>query len=142
MEPCVSSSLCCARSTYESCLNDLGITKEINKARFKDRVLNYFPNSQEQNNGKNVILILEQGMQQMLKTSVECSNYQEDALILMKAAKIVRNDIFFQVHLILMPPFLMDVNNSLCLPVLSCWLIYCLKVVTLWINTKQTHSHV
>ena len=30
----------------------------------------------------------------MLKTSVECCNHQEDALTLMKAAKIVRNEIF------------------------------------------------
>ena len=30
-------------------------------------------------------------MQQMLKRSVECSDYQDDALTLMKAAKIVRN---------------------------------------------------
>ena len=66
-------------------------TKEINKARFKDRVPNCFPNAQEQNDGKNIILIFEQGMQQMLKTTVESSNYQEeDALILTKAAKIVR----------------------------------------------------
>ena len=82
------------RQIYESRLHDLGITKEINKVHFKKRVLNYFPNAQEQNDGKNVVLVFEQGMQQMLKTSVECSNHQEDALILMKAAKIVRIEIF------------------------------------------------
>jgi hypothetical protein len=48
------------------------------------------PNAQEQNDGKNVF---EQGMQQMLKKSVGC-DYQEDMLILMKAARIVRTDIF------------------------------------------------
>ena len=52
---------------------------------FKERVLNYFPNAQEQNDEKNVILVFEQGMQQMLKPSVECSHYQQDALILLKA---------------------------------------------------------
>ena len=82
------------RQIYESRLHDLGITKEINKVCFKERVLNYFPNAQEQNDGKNVILVFEQGMQHMLKTSVECSSHQQDALILMKAAKIVRNEIF------------------------------------------------
>ena len=55
------------RQIYESRLHDLGIRKETNKVRFKDRVLDYF------------------------KTSVECSDYQDDALTLMKAAKIVRN---------------------------------------------------
>ena len=82
------------RQMFESRLHDLGITKEINKVRFKERVLNYFPNAQEQNDGKNVILVFEEGMQQILKTSMECNNYQEDALTLMRAAKIVRNEVF------------------------------------------------
>ena len=82
------------RQIYESRLHNFGITKTINKVRFKDRVLNYFPNAQEQSDGKNIILVFEQGMQEMLKTSVECCNHQEDALTLMKAAKIVRNEIF------------------------------------------------
>ena len=47
------------RQIYESRLHDLGITKEINKVCFKERVLNYFPNAQEQNDGKNVILVFE-----------------------------------------------------------------------------------
>ncbi len=42
---------------------------------------------------KNIILIFEQGMQQMLKTSMEC-DYQENVLILKKAARIVHDDIF------------------------------------------------
>ena len=41
------------RQIYGSHLHDLGITKEINKFHFKERVLNYFPNAQEQNDGKN-----------------------------------------------------------------------------------------
>ena len=82
------------RQAYVNRLRNLGIIKEINKVRFKERILNYFPNAQEQNDGKNIILVFDKGMQQMLKTSMECSNHQEDALILMKAAKIVRNEIF------------------------------------------------
>ena len=137
---CFKFSVLC--QIYENRLHDLGITKEINKVRFKEKVLNYFPNAQEQNNGKNIILVFEQGMQQMLKTSVECINHQEDALILMKAAKIVRNESFHHMGLTLMALSLMDVNNSLCLPVLRCWSIYCLKVVTLVIKTPLTRSHV
>ena len=83
------------RQIYENRLHDLGIDiKEVNKGRFKQQVLEYFPNAQEQNDGKNTILIFEQGMQQMFKRSIQESDYQEDALILMKAAKIVRNEIF------------------------------------------------
>jgi len=52
-------------------------------------ILNPFPSAQEQNDGKNVILVFEQGIQQMLKSSMQSSN-QEDVLILAKAAKIVR----------------------------------------------------
>ena len=78
---------------YENRVGNLGISKEVNKVRFKERVLEYFPNSQEQNDGKNVLLVFEQGMQQMLKKSEGC-DYQEDMLILMKAARMIRNDNF------------------------------------------------
>ncbi len=81
------------RQMYESRLGDLGISKEVNKVRFKERVLLHFPNAQEQNDGKNVILVFDQGLQQILKKSME-SDSQEDMFILMKAARIVRNDIF------------------------------------------------
>ena len=83
--------------------------------------LNYFPNAQEQNDGKNIIIVFEQGMQQMLKTSVECSSHQQDTLILMKATKIVCNEIFHHMDLNLMALFLMIVNKSLYLPILRCW---------------------
>lgn len=52
------------------------------------RVLNYFPNANKQNDGSNVILVFEQGMQQMSKTFVECSKHQQDALILLKLQKL------------------------------------------------------
>ncbi len=81
------------RQMYENRLCNLGLSKEINKVRFKQQVLAYFPLAQEQNDGKNVILVFEHGMQELLKKSMEC-HYQENALILMKAARIVRNDIF------------------------------------------------
>ena len=68
------------RQMYENCLGNLGISKEVNKVRFKERVLEYLSNSQDQNDGKNVLLVFEQGMQQMLKKSVQF-DYQEDMLI-------------------------------------------------------------
>jgi len=42
--------------------------------------------------GKKKILVFEQGMQQMLKQAMTC-DYEGDALLLAKAAKIVRRDI-------------------------------------------------
>ncbi len=45
------------RQLYESRLLILGIDKEINKVRFKEQVLKYFTNAQEQSDGKNKVLV-------------------------------------------------------------------------------------
>ena len=81
------------RQLYESRLHILGINKEINKVLFKKQVLEYFTNAQEQSDGKNKVLVFEKGIQQMLKQTMKC-DHEGDALILMKAARIVRKDIF------------------------------------------------
>lgn len=78
---------------YESRLADFGIRSEVNKVCFKEQILKHFPYSQEQSDGKNLILVFEKGMQQMLKQAME-TDYEGDALILAKAARIVREDIF------------------------------------------------
>ena len=62
------------------------VEKEINRVRFNERVLEYFSNAQQQIDGKNLVLVFEQGM----KNSMQC---EENAMTLMKVAKIVRNDI-------------------------------------------------
>lgn len=41
-----------------------------------------------------MILVFEEGMQQMLKQTMKCDHDEGNALILMKAARIVREDIF------------------------------------------------
>ncbi len=58
----------------------------------KERVLAYFPQAQEQSDGRNKVLVFEHGMQQMLKQAIAC-DYEGDALVLAKAAKIVRREI-------------------------------------------------
>ncbi len=40
---------------YESRLKDFGISKEINKVRFKERILSHFPEAQTQSDGKNIV---------------------------------------------------------------------------------------
>ncbi len=52
----------------------------------------YFPQAQEQSDGKNIVLIFPEGMQQMLKEAMNCG-HEGDAAILAKAAKIIRNKI-------------------------------------------------
>jgi len=52
-------TFCSLHQMYEGHLQILGIGKEINKIRFKECVLRYFPNAQEQNDGKRAILVFE-----------------------------------------------------------------------------------
>lgn len=72
---------------YEKRLKCLGVQKETNRTRLKEKVLAYFPQAQEQSDGKNNIMVFEQGMQ-----LVEC-DYEGDALLLAEVAKIVRKEI-------------------------------------------------
>lgn len=81
-------------SLYVSRLEDLGIEKLINKTRLKVDLLEYFPEAQEQFDGRNIIFIFKHGMRNMLKEALKKRNFSEDAAILAKAATIVRNDIF------------------------------------------------
>ena len=81
------------RHLFEKRLLDYGIDKEMNKVLFKKKFLQHFPEAQAQSDENNVILIFEQGMQQMLKQAIN-SNYESDAILLSKAAKIIREDIF------------------------------------------------
>ena len=57
-------------------------------------MLEYFSEAQEQRDGKNTVPIFEEGMKQMLKDALNKHDFDEDAIILAKAAKIVREDIF------------------------------------------------
>ena len=77
---------------YEKRINYLGVEKEVNRSRFKESILSYFPQAQEQSDGKNKILVFEQGMQQMLKQATAC-DYESEALLLAKVAKIIRKEI-------------------------------------------------
>ena len=75
---------------YENRLQKLGIVKEINRTRLKEKILARFP--QEQFDGKNNVLVFEQGMTLLLKQNM-ASDYEGDALVLAKAANIVRREI-------------------------------------------------
>ena len=50
-------SLC---ELYENRMLELGISKEINRVRFKEQLPKYFPHTQDQSDGKNVILVFKQ----------------------------------------------------------------------------------
>jgi len=73
-------------------LSYFGIPKEINKVQFKEQVLLRLSEAQAQSDGKNMLLVFDKGIQQTLKQAVNC-NYEDDAIVLSKAAKITREDI-------------------------------------------------
>jgi len=74
---------------YEKRLNCSNITKEVKRSEFREKLLVKFPQAQEQSNGKNKILVFEQGMQQVLKQVMMETNYENEAVTLAKATKIV-----------------------------------------------------
>lgn len=52
----------------------------------------HLPEAQAQSDGKNTLLGFDKAMQQILKQAVNCS-YDDDAIVLSKAAKIIHEDI-------------------------------------------------
>ena len=97
------------RFLHESHLKDFGISK----VRFKEQLLSHFSEAQTQSDGKNILLVFEKGMQQLLKQAYD-TNYKNDALILSKPAKVVRKDIFNSSVFNLMVVLLVIASKSLC----------------------------
>ena len=81
-------------SLYVERLKDLGIGKTINKTRLKAKLLEAFPTVHEQSFGQNILFVFEEGMRSMLSDALVIRDFSEDALILSKAAAIIRKDMF------------------------------------------------
>ena len=81
-------------SLYVNHFKDLGILKTVNKTRLKDLLLNYFSGAQEQYDGRNTIIIFSQAMRTMLKKAIDKRDFSGDAIVLAKAAAIIRNNVF------------------------------------------------
>ena len=81
-------------SLYESRLEDLGNAKSVNKTRLKERLLEYFKEAQEQFDGRNTFLVFKEGMRNMIQDALKKRDFSEDAVILARAASIIRKDIF------------------------------------------------
>ena len=81
-------------SLYVERLKDLGIGKTINKTRLKAKLLEAFPTVHEQSLGQNILFVFEEGMRSMLSDALVIRDFSEDALILSKAAAIIRKDMF------------------------------------------------
>ena len=66
---------------YEQRIETLGFQREINRGRLKEKILQNFPQAQERSDGKNKLLVFEQGMQQMLK-QIAKADYEGETLLL------------------------------------------------------------
>ena len=76
-------------------LVQLNVAKEIHKTRLKQRILNYSHQEiQEQSDGRNVVLVFNADMKRIIKDVLSFQQLESDDLILSKAAKMVRQQIF------------------------------------------------
>lgn len=97
IEDCVEEGTFCFKFSelhelYENRLKILGVEREINRIRLKEEVLGYFPQAQEESDGKNKVLVFEEGMREMLQQAMS-SDYEHEVLLLAKTAKLVRKEI-------------------------------------------------
>ena len=77
---------------YRNRLKVLGVDKEVNRGRFREKIMEYFPYAEELSDGKNMILVFQQRIQEMLKEAQK-QDFEEDTMVLAKAAKIIRKEI-------------------------------------------------
>ncbi len=76
-------------------LQALGITKTINKTRLKEDIMsNFLGHCTEETDGKNITLVFKEVLKEMLKDKLESRDFQSEALLASKLAKIIRKEIF------------------------------------------------
>ena len=85
-------------SLYESRVEDLGNAKSVNKTRLKERLLEYFKEAQEQFDGRNTFLVFKEGVRNMIQDDLKKRDFSEDAVILTRAASIIRKDMSVSRH--------------------------------------------
>ena len=56
-------------------------------------MLEHFSEAEEQTDGRHVVLIFKEGMKDVIRDTLKCRDFDEDALNLAKVAKIIRKDI-------------------------------------------------
>ena len=80
---------------YEQRLKEFGVDIAINKTRLKEKLLEHFSDMglQEQYDGRNTVLLFPEGMQQVLKDAHLDHDYDNEALLLTKVARICRQEI-------------------------------------------------
>ena len=80
---------------FEDRLSKLGVGKSINKTRLKNQLLEQFHGEcQEQHDGKNVLLVFNEGLKKILKESTSNRNLESEAISMAKLVKVIRQEIF------------------------------------------------
>ena len=73
-------------SLFEGRLQDLGVTKTVNKTRLKKALLEHLEDAQEQHDGKNMVLVFKEGMRNVLKEALKTRDFSDDAAVLSKSS--------------------------------------------------------
>ncbi|KAG1666280.1 putative aldolase class 2 protein [Nymphon striatum] len=80
---------------YVSRLHNLGVDKPIHKTRLKIQLLGHFLDGcQEQSDGKNILLVFNEGLKKILKQAVDSRDFEAEAISMVKLVKAVREEIF------------------------------------------------
>ena len=79
---------------YTRRLSSLGVEKSVNKTRLKDKILEHFPECTAQTDGRSIVMIFDQCLRILMRDVVKERDFTDDAIILSKAAKIIRKDVF------------------------------------------------
>ena len=88
------------------------------------------------NDGKNIILIFQQGMEQIMNHALN-TNYESDVMILTRAANIIRKDIFNSQGFQFSGSFPPDASKNRCQPILSLLYLCCSMDPTCRIKTDS-----
>ena len=76
---------------FKDRLCSLGIEKDINKTRFKEQLFAHFSGvCQEQSDGKNSLLVFNDGLQKLLKDTISYRDFDSEAILMARLAKIMR----------------------------------------------------
>jgi hypothetical protein len=66
-------------SLYMNRLKDFGISKGLNKTKLKERLLEHFPEAEEQYDGRNTIITFNKAVQSILREAMKKRDFSEDA---------------------------------------------------------------
>jgi len=80
----------------------------------KERLLEHFKEAQEQFDGRNTFFVFKEGICNMIQDALKKRDFSEDALILVRAASIIRKDIVNHEGILFNGSFPENVNTSHC----------------------------